>query len=444
MSSLVLLPLAVFAIIIIVSNLWDEKDLKESGFNQISRAFKDSFSEESLAELKSYLSRKPPDMDMVMFDSGMRIRYSTLKDFALDERIRLTDVLDYISTHLEGYMFQFDRPVPGEDGYLLMRLVAKPFRKRHIFFAMDVLAITLFALLLAASLISILISRSLADSLTRLERHTRVVAEGDLDYVIPPGKGSNEVRSLADSIERMRLRLKDESARRARLVMGISHDLKTPLALIRGYAEAVGDKVFGPEEEARQLELIISRADQLSGMVDELIDYVRMDTGEWRLAVTAVPLAEFMGTWAKSLSADARIYGKEVQVDIRIPEGIRVHLDPRLARRILENLVHNAFRYSGSGACIRVEARMETPSTALVEIQDDGAGIAPEDLPHITDPFYRASGSRREPGMGLGLSIVHTLAESHGWDLRIRSRPGDTAFTLVMPVATDHEDSVKH
>jgi len=152
-----------------------------------------------------------------------------------------------------------------------------------------------------------------------------------------------------------------------------------------------------------------------------------------------------------------------VKSDIRLDAGVRVAMDERLFIRALENIANNALRYTGDQGIITIVAECERlppdrvaaggrsggegrashtdrpgqiRTQARVTVTDDGPGIAAEDLPHIFELFYRGTASRREEGMGLGLSVVKSVADSHGWTVLVASPPGQgTAFTLVMPVA---------
>lgn len=443
MSSIVLVPVAIFSIVIVTSSIYEEQSRKSSGYDAIASSFKNMMDPESIKILQKFLEKRPPDMDLVILDHDFTVRYTTLSDFPLNKHFNAQAIQDYISHNLNRYMFQFDRPVDSENSaYLMLRFRQKPFIPRPFFVAMDALTLILAFLLILATTVSIFIARSFASSISNLEKHTRYVAEGNLDFSIPVS-GSEEVRSLGESIEKMRLSLKEESARRARLIMGISHDLKTPLALIKGYTEALSDGlVSSREEELKHLNLISSRTDQLTNMVDELIDYVKLDSGEWKLSVKPISLKEFLEEYSRLIATDARLYNKQLKSTVAIPKEITLAFDPKLVQRALENLIHNAFRYTGPAASIYLNAGIRGQGKdleAYISVGDDGEGIKPEDLPHITEPFYRASNSRREPGTGLGLSIVKALIESHGWNLEIYSKPKDTIFTIHIPLSSEQD-----
>jgi signal transduction histidine kinase len=234
----------------------------------------------------------------------------------------------------------------------------------------------------------------------------------------------------------MRRALKEEYARRARFIMGVSHDLRTPLTLIQGYVEAIADGYAAePDTQKRYLSIILDKTRSLEGMVGELIGFVRMETGEWRMTHRDVAARQFLTEIARRFAEDALILKREFAWSIDLPDTLSVRMDAVLFTRALENLVGNAIRYTGQNGKISLGARREGAEIAL-SIADTGIGIPPDDLTHIFDPFYRGTNSRRESGYGLGLTTVKSIIEGHGWSIGVSSEVGKgTTFTIRMPVS---------
>jgi len=287
-------------------------------------------------------------------------------------------------------------------------------------------------LLIVVISFSIGIARSSTVALVRLGKAVGRVADGDLDTAVEPVKGNDEIRRLGQAVESMRQALKEETARQSRFVMGVSHDLKTPMALIKGYVELLRDEP-GESEEAREahFSLILDKVDQLDSMIDHLIDYGRINTGEWQQTWTSVPLAEFLNGVAAEMTPDAQLLGRSLVADIDVPAELTVKCDRRSVRRCLDNLLNNALRYTPPGGRVGLSARADAGIIEIV-VWDDGPGISDTDLPHVFELFYRGSASRREQGMGMGLAIVKTIVETHGWSIRADSA-GGARFTLTVP-----------
>jgi signal transduction histidine kinase len=215
--------------------------------------------------------------------------------------------------------------------------------------------------------------------------------------------------------------------------MGVSHDLRTPLTLIQGYVEAVADGLADePETRRKYLSIVQDKTRALDGMVTDLIEFVRMDTGEWKMTHRPVRLAPFLRPIAQRYAEDAAILHRSFDHAIELPEDLEVPMDEALMGRALENLIGNAIRYTGEGGSIRLRASLEG-GVPVLSIRDTGIGIPAEDLPRIFDPFFRGTNSRREQGFGLGLATVKSIVEGHGWSIDVSSEVGSgTTFRIVM------------
>jgi len=285
------------------------------------------------------------------------------------------------------------------------------------------IGVSLAVILLISIGISLFMGRALATSIVKLERVAQKVAQGDLAFSVDL-KGAQEVRSLGRALETMRKALLEEDARQSRFVMGVSHDLKSPLALIKGYVELLQDgPAATPEARARHFDLILDKVDLLDGMIDHLIDYSRSNTGDWQQTWRPLKLAAFLRAFGQEVDPDARLLGRSFVTEVDLPEDFEVACDARSIRRSLENLIHNALRYTEAGGTVGLRAQVVGAGVEIT-VWDDGPGLDPVDLPHLFDPFYRGTHSRREPGMGLGLSIVKTILASHGWTIRAESDRG--------------------
>jgi signal transduction histidine kinase len=223
----------------------------------------------------------------------------------------------------------------------------------------------------------------------------------------------------------MRLALKEEGQSRSRFIMGISHDLKTPLTLIKGYTEAIRDGVAaGPEARNDSLAIIAGKVEQLEGMIDDLINFVRLDTGEWRGTLHKVKLRGFLELQGLRFKDDAELLRRRAEYRIELPGELSVSMDEALVSRALENLMNNALRYTGEGDAIRLRAFVVNEGAeegVILEVEDSGPGIAEADLPHVFEMFYRGGNSRRLQGMGLGLPVVKGIMDSHGWEITVES-----------------------
>jgi len=419
------MPLLVIAVVLTVARI-NFLSREAERFSQMKTG-----GEDAAVEVARIFEGKPDKFRFAIAGPDGRVVHSSIPEFPLGSDLA-KGLLEAAAAPPGDRFLTFGFMPPLPEGYRAVTSVP-----REIFLPSRA-AIATFVSILAATILfaaamSIAIVRSIASSILALEEATRRVAAGELDLPIEAA-GASEFASLARSLYSLRAQIKEDQARRARLIMGISHDLKTPLALIKGYAEALDGELGGAGSEAgAYLEVIQSKADQLEGMIDELLDFERVDTGEWRDSLSELELGTFLRAFVKRVEADAALLGRRARGAVDLPEGLRVRMDGRLVTRALENLAFNALRYTHEGGSVEIAARREG-AAILVTVADDGMGIAEADLPHVFEPFYRGTSSRREQGMGLGLSIVKTVVESHGWGISVQSWRGNgSVFTITIP-----------
>jgi signal transduction histidine kinase len=390
-----------------------------------------------IRDLEDLARRLPPGADIVVFDPDNNILFSTVPQFIAGKPVDQGQILRFIRESSHSSLFHIDSPRAAESGglVLLLKTPREPepppwFRRRTV----EIVVYTSLALLVFSSLASLLIVRHFNLAVLKLEGATRRISDGDLDFKLDT-RGADEIASLTRSFDTMRKALKEEQARRSRFIMGISHDLKTPLALIQGYVEAIADGfATDPQVQKRYLSVISEKTRELDTMVAELIEFVKMETGEWRLTFREVGLRRFLSDIARRYAEDAFILKREFGASIDLSEDLTVPMDEALVGRVLENLIGNAIRYTEEGGRIEMNASSDGQEAALA-ISDTGIGIPQEDLNCIFDPFFRGTNSRREQGLGLGLTTVKSIIESHGWRIEVASEMAKgTTFTIRIPL----------
>jgi signal transduction histidine kinase len=363
----------------------------------------------------------------------MVVLYSGIGGFIAGDQVAAGRVHSLVRSGDPRYGYTFESLPWLQDGqiFLLIRIDRAASSIFNPMFLIFPTLIVVFVMLFVFVLImSIVIIRSITRSVLVLEEATRRIAEGELDLQMDVSntgflRRDNEITSLTYSLNRMRLALKEEGQRRSRFIMGISHDLKTPLTLIKGYTEAIRDGVAaGTEGRNNSLAIIAGKVEQLEGMINDLINFVRLDTGEWRGTLHNVKLRDFLEAQGLRFKDDAELLRRRAEYRIEVPGDLSVSMDEALVSRALENLVTNALRYTGEGDTVRLGAFVVNKSGeegVIIEVEDSGPGIAESDLPHVFEMFYRGGNSRRRQGMGMGLPVVKGIMDSHGWEITVES-----------------------
>ncbi len=383
-------------------------------------------------EIDEAINRVPDHIDLFLIGSERTIVRSTDDMFEAGSTVTEQRLSEYFADLAGKSDIQispyFDSG--GEIGYIVVKnpnlpLVHQQIR-RYIAISLPIL------LLLFTSVMSITIIRNLDKSIVALERATGEIARGDLDFELSV-RGNDQLASLTRSFNTMREKLKEEYARRARFIMGVSHDLKTPLALIEGYLDAIEDGYAKePEKLDRYISIIKEKTALLETRILHLINFVKMNTGEWKSHYITKNLAGFLNELADRYREESAMLGFAFSSSISLNPKITVKIDPELVTRAMENLFHNAVRYSGDEHSIFFKA-VEDDRTIKVSLGNKGPPIPKEEIPYIFDPFYRGSSSRRERGTGLGLATVKSLIQAHGWEIDAASGPsGVTTFTITI------------
>ncbi len=221
---------------------------------------------------------------------------------------------------------------------------------------------------------------------------------------------------------------------RSQFAATVSHELRTPLAGIRGLVESLKDPQLGGEDRKRFLERVEAESTRLAQLIDELLFLSELESGAEEDLKGDVPLRPLVDEVIEGIEPQARHF--ETSIENKVPEGLRLPLEGRMAGTVLTNMLENAVRYSGRGSRVELLAEKQ-PGSVRVTVRDDGIGIDAEHLPHIFERFYRVdkSRSKRLGGTGLGLSIVKHIIESAGGEVEAESREGfGTSISFSLPL----------
>ena len=285
----------------------------------------------------------------------------------------------------------------------------------------------------------------------RLARLTRAVASfhdhGDTRPIPAPDTARDEIGRLHTTWAEMSQRLSDQmrslelmDRMRRELVANVSHDLRTPLAAMRGYLETLQlqDATLSPAEKQRYLGIAVQHCERLARLIAELFELARFDAGEVRLNIESFPPSELVQDVAQSFELPAR--ERAVRLETHLDPGAPfVRADIALIQRVIANLLDNALRHTPAGGTVRVSLAANG-GCVRVAITDSGRGIAAEDLPFIFNRFYRGRNDARAQtdGAGLGLAIVKRILDLHHAPIEVVNTPGAGARFAFDLQAEEH------
>ncbi|MGD0879547.1 MAG: ATP-binding protein [Anaerolineales bacterium] len=297
---------------------------------------------------------------------------------------------------------------------------------------MQVITLSAIGVIAVGLLLAFLLSRTLTRPIRELTAATHAVSAGQLKQEVPV-RSRDELGELAASFNRMNSALVRSTELRRQMTADIAHELRTPVSVIMGHAEAVHDGVLAPSLES--FEIIREEVERLDGLIEDLRTLSRADAGELPIEfqpVSPARLMEKVQAMHKQNAARKNI-AIELQMDPDLPD---ISADPGRMVQVVSNLVDNALLYTPEGGNICISAK-RLGECLEIRVQDSGPGIAENELQLVFERFYRSDPSRQRnaAGSGLGLAIAKSIVEKHNGRIWAESKPDDgTTIIIQLPV----------
>lgn len=271
--------------------------------------------------------------------------------------------------------------------------------------------------LVGACIVSIMISSHIANPLVKISKNADKLITGDFNMAIRKNE-YDEIATLTKNLNAASEEINKTESLRRDLMANVSHDLRTPLTMIKAYAEMIRDlSGNNPEKREKHLQVIIDETDRLTLLVSDILNLSKLDSGVMSIDLSVFDFSEHLkGIVSRfSLLDDAKDY----QVKHEVEDGIFIKADQQKIEQVVYNLVNNAINYIGEDKLVSVRLFRKSSSSARFEVADRGLGIPSEQLPYIWDRYYKIDRSenykRTIKGTGLGLSIVKGILNSHGF-----------------------------
>lgn len=441
-SVIVLIPILTICFIVIQNHIRSPRTSMIEQYNDLVEQNQDEYTEQELQIIFRTLKRISPAFEFVIF-SRNKVVLSNLEELKKDDFVSYEVLISIINKSSKKYIYQYRRlndsiESEGKDFYLLTRFINNGKKYRRSYTTFTILLFLIIVIISICIFLIIIISKNIFDSIEKLEKQTQAIANGNLDVKIDISEEqqNNEITTITSSLEKMRISLLEAQNRKYKFIMGLSHDLRTPVSIIKGYTEAIHDGIITDKDEINNsLELINTKTTQLEEMIETLLSYIKLNNIELRNKFIPQSITEFISSFAKSAEITGNIFKRTVSLNIDLPYDVKIPFDAQLVNRAFENIFSNAIRYTKENDSIFISSYINSRSKVIVfSIKDTGAGIRKEDLNNIFELFYRGTSSRREEGLGIGLSVVKNIIETHGWKITVHSKLNEGSdFVITIP-----------
>ena len=304
------------------------------------------------------------------------------------------------------------------EGYLVINTPLAPIGSTASIIKKQLVIIT-FYLLVLGLIISFFMSRRIADPITRITKSAEQLAAGKYDTKFEGG-GYLEIQQLANTLTYAGQEISKVDSMQRDLIANVSHDLRTPLTMLKAYAEMIRDlSGDNPQKRNEHLEIIIEETDRLAQLVNDILDLSKLEDGNQKLNYSEFSITEVLD------GIIARYKGISKQSDYNIhfqpDKDVMVRCDVIKIQQVIYNLINNAINYTGDDKQVFVR-QINKPDCVRIEVSDTGEGISQDKISLIFDKYYRSENHKREVvGTGLGLSIVKAILKKHGYNFGVYS-----------------------
>jgi signal transduction histidine kinase len=305
--------------------------------------------------------------------------------------------------------------------------------------------------LIISLLVALLLARSIAKPITRLTQATEAIAQGEYSHRVE-AKKDGEIGRLAASFNSMVAQVQRSRQMERDFLANVSHELKTPLTSIQGFAQAILDGAVTDMVGARRAaQTIFGETARMTRLIGDLLTIARLESGQLSLISEKIDLSESLPHWVERLQPRAQ--EKDETLVALVDPLPTITGDPGRLEQVVSNLVDNAIKYSPNGASVTVTAKTETQTPTprrraaditagdwvTIAVKDTGTGIPAEHLPRLFERFYRGDQARVAGGTGLGLAIANEIVMAHGGRITVQSDVGKgSTFTVHLPVKNGH------
>lgn len=271
---------------------------------------------------------------------------------------------------------------------------------------------------------------SIINPVRKINETASKIAKGDFKASIEKHKYNDEIGQLCDTINNMAYEIGETERMKNEFISTVSHELRTPLTAIKGWGETIRFSKGDDELVDKGINVIVSESERLTDLVEELLDFSRMESGKMTLKVSRVDIVKELNEILEIFHERSERDGIELIVDIN-QHSLMLLCDVNRMKQVFVNVIDNSFKYNKKGGFVKVSLECTADSVKII-ISDNGCGISKNDLPRVREKFFKANNSAR--GSGIGLAVSDEIIKLHNGEMLIDSKVGQgTTTTIILP-----------
>lgn len=436
-STIIIIPVVCLLFILIFISVKSPHRLLIGGYQHRLENLSIALNENDLETAEKIDSTISDKIEFIIVDDTGAILMSRFPEIKAGFDFNLDYFKILMSKTLQDYIYHFNKKsTDNRTFFIISRTDHNYIKIRRYSFYIPHIIIALFIFITLCCILISIITRTIFNSIITIKNETAELATGNLSKQIRIIYNGNEITEISKSLESMRLSLLEVQNQKNKFVIGLSHDLRTPVSIIRGYTEAIKDGVItGKDDILNANELILTKITQLQGMINTLIDFMKFDSNEIKKNMELHSITRVINNFVNEAKLTGNVFNRIIEIkEELVKDDIFIFFDEQLIIRVLENLFNNALRYTKDNDIISFSSYIKD-KTLFFSIKDTGIGIPKKDINNIFNLFFRGTNSRREEGIGIGLSVVKNIVDIHGWNISVESEHDKgSCFTIAIPI----------
>lgn len=406
-----------------------QKYVFDETFNNMANDFIDSFPDKNLMEV--WVIDK--NGNVVASSTGFSVKDEVFPDYeyALTEEDGIGKWIGKMSNNEKVMSLTYILPsnTQGVSG-AIRYIISLEDVDNQLFNVYLLISVLMVLVLMFVSISGIFFVRSIIFPVRKINESAIRITKGDYNAYIEKYKYNDEIGILCDTINNMAYEIGETDRIKNEFISTISHELRTPLTAIKGWGETIKYSQDDSEIVNKGLDVIVNESERLSDLVEELLDFSRMESGRFALKISQLDIVKELTDIIKTFENRSIKDGVELVNDINT-KSLMINGDRNRLKQAFINIIDNGFKYNKNGGHITISTKVDN-NTITIMVSDDGCGISKHDLPRIKEKFYKANNSVR--GSGIGLAVTDEIIRMHNGEMKIESVIGEgTTVSIILP-----------